>query len=196
MIDSTNPRILANNIKKLLARINAIVPGTVVTGNPSGSGFNTLLTKIKIGDSKYKLPDAVVGNPEGEATDSLSKLSIGSSIFSISDSYTPPAYSTTETEVGTWIDGKKLYRVVFEKDSGITSGSDVSIAHGISNIDKVCLFTGYSLIGNGAYCNYSDSGYLVDCHEVNRTNTQWNLGASIVSQISKLVVIIYYTKTS
>ena len=83
MIDSTNPRILANNIKKLLARINAIVPGTVVTGNPSGSGFNTLLTKIKIGDSKYKLPDAVVANPEAEASTDLTKLTVGSTIYGI-----------------------------------------------------------------------------------------------------------------
>ena len=80
MIDSTNPRIMANAIRKLFSKISAI---PVVKGNPSGSGFNTLLTKIQIGSSKYKLPAEVVANPEGEATTSLTKLGIGTGIFSV-----------------------------------------------------------------------------------------------------------------
>lgn len=83
MIDSTNPRILANNIRKLFAMVKAIVPGTVVEGNPTGTGYNTLLSKIKIGSSKYKLPAEVVANPEGETAGELSKLKIGDTAFSV-----------------------------------------------------------------------------------------------------------------
>ena len=83
MIDSTNPRILANNIRKLFAMVKAIVPGTVVEGNPTGSGYTNLLKKIKIGSSKYKLPDEVTANPEGEATGSLTKIGIGDAILNV-----------------------------------------------------------------------------------------------------------------
>lgn len=109
MIDSTNPRIIANNIKKLLARINAIVPGTVVAGNPSGSGFNTLLTKIKIGDNKYKLPANVVANPEDEATGTLSKISIGDSIYSIETGGSDINYTDSEVKIGKYM-GSDLYK--------------------------------------------------------------------------------------
>ena len=51
MIDSTNPRILADNIRALFKR----PVGTQVEGNPSGSGYSNLLTKIKIGSTKYKI---------------------------------------------------------------------------------------------------------------------------------------------
>ena len=79
MIDSTNPRIMANNIRRLFQR----PIGTPVEGNPSGSGFNTLLTKIKIGNTKYKLPKDVTANPEGEATESLTKLGVGSTVYGV-----------------------------------------------------------------------------------------------------------------
>lgn len=80
MIDSTNPRILANNIRKLFSKISDIPS---VEGNPSGSGYNTLLTKLKIGNIKYKLPKDVTVNPEGEASGALNKLGVGSAIYSV-----------------------------------------------------------------------------------------------------------------
>lgn len=81
MIDSMNPRILANNIRELFKKINSITPGTDVEGNPSGPGYNTLLTKIKIGTHKYKLPLDVTANPEGAATVKLEKLGVGGTIY-------------------------------------------------------------------------------------------------------------------
>lgn len=79
MIDSTNPRILADNVRNLFKKIS----GMNVEGNPSGSGYNTLLTKLKIGSSKYKLPKDVTANPETEATGSLTKLKVGDSVYSV-----------------------------------------------------------------------------------------------------------------
>lgn len=146
MIDSTNPRILANNIKKLLARINAIVPGTVVAGNPSGSGFNTLLTKIKIGDNKYKLPDAVVGNPEDEATDDLTKLKIGSQVFNVKAG---SAYSEVEQIIGKWIDDTTLYEKVIDlgENTNISNDSWQSISQTISNLDLILNCRGFNTNG-------------------------------------------------
>ena len=143
MIDSTNIRIIADNIRHLFKKVNSIEPGTVVEGNPSGSGFNTLLTKIKIGSSKYKLPSQVVANPEtesttlleslqvgsdefvlpanvtanpeGTATSDLTKIGIGSGIFGIPVGGTE--YSTTEQKIGKWIDGSDLYMITYATDS-------------------------------------------------------------------------------
>lgn len=121
MIDSTNPRIMANAIRKLFSKISAI---PIVKGNPSGNGFNTLLTKLQIGTTKYKLPANVIANPEGEATDELTKIGIGSGIFSIGS--TLPVYSTTEFETGKkWIDGRDVFGIVlhFESNLSIPNGT-------------------------------------------------------------------------
>lgn len=151
MIDSTNPRILANNIRKLFAMVKAIVPGTVVEGNPSGSGFNTLLTKIKIGNSKYKLPPNVAGNPEDEATESLTKLAIGSEIYEVGGSYTPPAYSTSEFDTGK----KYLNRTVYGKFFDYTvasSGATVTVATIPQDAAILLFFTVNALTSNrGVY---------------------------------------------
>lgn len=50
-----------------------------------------------------------------------------------------PAYSTTETVCGTWIDGKPIYRKVINCGA-LPNTSTKNIAHGISNIDTVVLF--------------------------------------------------------
>ena len=125
MIDSTNIRIIADNIRHLFKKVNSIEPGTVVEGNPSGSGFNTLLTKIKIGSSKYKLPNQVNANPEGEATSNLTKLEIGSAIFGIPVGGIE--YSTTEQKIGKWTDDSDLYSKTYIVDSNITNNGTTSI---------------------------------------------------------------------
>lgn len=157
MIDSTNPRILANNIKKLFARINAIVPGTVVTGNPSGSGFNTLLTKIKIGDSKYKLPDAVIGNPEDEATEALTKLKVGNTTYNLS-SYTPPNYSTTEFNTGKkWIDNRDIYGIVYDLAEAINVNYNAFTSLGITNLGSITIINGFAISNS----NYNVPGVML-----------------------------------
>ena len=44
----------------------------------------------------------------------------------------PNVYSTTETKVGTWIDGKPLYRKVIE--TNVSGTTQMVIPHGISNL--------------------------------------------------------------
>ena len=132
MIDSTNPRIMASAIKKLFSKTSAI---PIVKGNPTGSGFNTLLTKLQIGTSKYKLPANVTANPEDAASESLSKLGIGSDVFSV---YEPVGYSTTAQPTGEkWINDSPIYRIAytFEEAKNIdgaawnNSGVEVAYSH-------------------------------------------------------------------
>lgn len=55
----------------------------------------------------------VIANPAGQATDTLNKLQVGSTIYDVpsggSGSHT---YSTTEQAVGTWIDNNTIYECV------------------------------------------------------------------------------------
>lgn len=95
MVDSTNPRIMADNIRKLEGKILA----NDVEGNPSGTGYNTLLTKIKIDGKKFKLPNQVIANPTGEASDEIESIEVGGTIYSLGGGYVPN-YSETEAEVG------------------------------------------------------------------------------------------------
>ena len=48
-------------------------------------------------------------------------------------------YSTTETRVGTWIDGKPVYRKVVDCGA-LPNASTKNIAHGISNLNTVTSF--------------------------------------------------------
>lgn len=53
MIDSTNPRQMANNIKELEKRLIALAASiTPVVANPEGDA-TVQLTKIQIGDTVY-----------------------------------------------------------------------------------------------------------------------------------------------
>ena len=166
MIDSTNPRSLADNIRILLKKVNSIVPGTVVEGNPSGTGFNTLLTKIKIGSHKYKLPSDVVANPEGEATGSLSKIGIGDGIFSVESI---PAYSDIKFDTGKRYDNKIVYGIVIAGTMASASTSKkVSVPNSLTNVDKI-LHVDFSIDDSGVwkylpYLDYASNfqwGYCV-----------------------------------
>ena len=156
MIDSTNPRIMANAIKKLFSLTKGLV---VVKGNPSGSGFNTLLTKLQIGSTKYKLPNQVIANPEDEASDALSKIKIGSDVFSVGGGSDPDTWEelTTVTfanDVTThkaYTNGKRI--VIYAKcNNGHMGGSIAEIptgyrpyltAYGVGtgNSNALCMYT-------------------------------------------------------
>lgn len=106
-------------------------------------------------------------------------------------------YTSEERLVAVWLhDGisEDVYERMLTFTTGISASGDLAIPHGISNVNKVLTFSGYGNVGNGAYTNYSTSNYHLNVHEVNRTNTMWDIGDGIASQISSLVCIVRYTK--
>lgn len=198
MIDSTNPRILANHIRKLWAKVNGIVPGTEVEGNPSGSGFNTLLTKIKIGSHKYKLPADVTANPEGEATGSLTKLGIGSGIYSVSSGSSGHTYSTTEQETNDkWLNNEVIYEKTIYNAGG-TYGK-IDVAHGITNFGRLISFeaTAHDTYQSGAdvpMAKIDDNGYNIGLCSVDATNLTYFVPSVYDARITDVYVTLRYTK--
>lgn len=108
-------------------------------------------------------------------------------------------YSDSEHKVGVWYHdsiSEDVYERMLTFTNGISASGDLAIAHGIPNINRIVQFSGYGNVGNGAYTNFSTNNYHLNIHEVNRTNTMWDIGNGIASQISSLTCIIRYTKLS
>lgn len=76
MVDSTNPRVIADNIKELAAN-----GGTTVEANPEGAATADL-EKLGVDGTVYGIP-SIEANPEGEATDNLEKLGVGGAVYEI-----------------------------------------------------------------------------------------------------------------
>lgn len=104
-------------------------------------------------------------------------------------------YSTSETRVGTWIDGKPLYRKVI---SGTTTGETNNILNIITGYDEVIKY-------NGTF--KTPSGYITELPEYTNStnyiyfvlNTANNVGiltipSGFIGGIYK--IIIEYTKTT
>lgn len=66
----------------------------------------------------------------------------------IGDIIDPYTYSTTETRVGTWIDGKPIYRRVF---SGTASSANMTLTIGTGVVDQFTSAIGYRTTGSGPY---------------------------------------------
>ena len=107
-------------------------------------------------------------------------------------------YDTTEKVVGKWIDGKPLYQKVVDFGTG-PNASSKSVAHGISNIDRICRFT---CIGtdNSSYWNLNwppigtGSSAFAATGEVDKTNLKVKNNGNGTSEY--YIFILQYTKTT
>ena len=95
-------------------------------------------------------------------------------------------YSTDETVIGTWIDGKPIYRKVVTLSTTVTIDSRApSISHGISNIDRT--------ISCRAFNTGNDT---VDVYWHNTENDTSGAFYSIDGIEGVKILIFEYTKTT
>lgn len=114
-------------------------------------------------------------------------------------------YSTTEQRVGTWIDGKPLYRRTIYKDNQTfsTSGSYVTTLQDIDNLCSINYWTGVIINGTARWSyidGYINSNYYSGI-QTEKTDTNndvsINLWCKIGSVASGLFLChILYTKTT
>lgn len=103
-------------------------------------------------------------------------------------------YSTSETNTGfTWIDGKTIYKKTYTLGA-FPNNSTKNVAHGITGLNEVVKFEGYSYGGGVTYetlGQYYDTSrasvYVSGANIVMRTNFN---ATSLFG-----VVTLYYTKT-
>ena len=104
-------------------------------------------------------------------------------------------YSTTETRIGTWIDGKPLYRKVFTISSPQSSNTNYEDLSSL-NTNKIIRLYGYYETPNGKFdipFYDSDSNYSVMFVSSGRL-LRGRFGSA--SSITEAKVVLEYTKTT
>ena len=133
MIDSTNPRSMADNIRKLWDKFKSISGDLLPSRSTATTGQILKLT----GENKTPA-------------------------WADEYSYTPPAYSETEVNTGQkWIDGKDIYSLTIVKDiptletAGNVAFTPITIGLNIKKIEYVVLNTSGSCykVNNLLYYN-------------------------------------------
>ncbi len=104
-------------------------------------------------------------------------------------------YSTDETIVGTWIDGKPLYRKVLSSTTISGSNVDITLPSNIDfmSTDKVEIKVGNFSFFSDRYTNASD---LIQIFKLNATTLRVVLGDSWKSGFKSAIIVIEYTKTT
>lgn len=97
---------------------------------------------------------SVIPNPTGTPTDTLSTIGIDGTIYGIEGGGSISGegveiYSESEYIVGKWIDGKKLYQKTIDFGAMPAQGDSKSVAHNISNIDKIISWEAFGVNASG-----------------------------------------------
>ena len=111
-------------------------------------------------------------------------------------------YSTEETKIGTWIDGKPLYRKTIIYTSGFVIGGEKVFTHGIANLDEVVSY-------KAKYLRSDDTTQFIPT--IHSDMQKWASGIYDFSHtsftlyvgslnndftINKLIITLEYTKTT
>jgi len=104
------------------------------------------------------------------------------------------AYSTTEKEVGTWIDNSPLYRKTI--DFGALPNADSkNVAHNISNLDKVVKIEGIAIAGNRAFpLPHVDTGDAITGIRITVEGAEIQIRTGMDRTAWHGYVTLYYTK--
>lgn len=104
-------------------------------------------------------------------------------------------YSTEETVVGTWIDGKPLYRKVLSSTTISDSNVDITLPSNIDfmSTDKVEINVGGFSFFSDRYTNERD---LIQIFKLNATTLRVVLGEVWKSGFKSAIIAIEYTKTT
>ena len=160
----------------------------------SGSLRTTLLDKLKMtsqtGGNKLDVTGGVING----------NIKVKGDIYWNNEKLN--TYSTTETVVGTWTDGKPLYRKVISTTNQVAN--DTSIAHNITNMDFMCIRNVFFNHTNGSVSwlvpidlygavgttNTDRVGVaLTTTHIVFKCDTSWGT-------YWRKIIVIEYTKTT
>lgn len=99
-------------------------------------------------------------------------------------------YSTSEKVIGTWINGKPLYRKVLISSSG--NSGNKRIAHGITNIGKVVNISASMTATDYNYYMNNSSPYNFTIQEISQTEVIMNIDGAFSNWT--LSIVMEYTK--
>ena len=180
--DSTNPRIMADNIKRLE---NEIKSGGSILPTVTTSDEGKVLTVNSSGNWDAENPVTELPDTTSATAGQVLKLdSDKKPEWADEYSYTPPSYSTTEVNTGKkWKDGRDVYSKIVELTTPSTSGSWSLMPHGISDIDKAVMIQAYvEGTSNSVYCAGITPGNVGIGGSVDRENV--GISTSVPSLLS------------
>lgn len=132
----------------------------------------------------------VIANPAGAATDTLNKLQVGATIYSIpSGGGSSHTYSTTEQIVGTWIDGRTIYEKTV---TGLTialpahNGSWINTGIDATNVGAVI----------GAFCMDASGQYYPTQVVIFGASHTFGISFQCHTNREITIIVLQYTKTS
>lgn len=102
-------------------------------------------------------------------------------------------YSTTEQAIGTWIDGKTIYRKTIDFGT-LPNSTTKSVAHGISGISQVIKISGTAVSGGTYFPLPHASTAAASSIEITVTGTNIVIGAGQDRRGLTAVVTLEYTK--
>lgn len=107
-------------------------------------------------------------------------------------------YSTTEQEVGTWIDGSTVYEKTIYYAGG-QSGA-VTFAHGISNFEKLISIEGNCYDNQESkympFPRVGPDGNNIGIVAVDSTNIQYAVAGAFAARVVDIYFTIRYTKST
>lgn len=104
-------------------------------------------------------------------------------------------YSTSETRIGTWIDGRPIYRKVITDTTSRTAGN-YNIAHGISNLSDVIHIETLCWQNSTTMFNATSTSPLSGSERATSYLNGSNITIRNAWECIKIVIIIEYTKTT
>lgn len=104
-------------------------------------------------------------------------------------------YSTSEQRIGTWIDGKPLYRKVIY-DTTSRSAGNYNISHGISNYGEIISYKVMCYQSSTTIHDGSSTSALSSSERVTSYFNGNNISIRTSWAIVKTIIIIEYTKTT
>lgn len=122
-------------------------------------------------------------------------------VGAINDVYQNNVYSTDETVVGKWINGKPIYRKVVELPKITTTNKDVTVNCNINNLDKIINLEGI------IYINNSQGDLGIPLNFYNSSAQQYSFLTFYRKSPSQIIMrvwtatiggfaMLYYTKTT
>lgn len=154
------------------------------------------MVKINFQDNITKANAATFNTMQDNIEDAIDEV----------DEKTLDIYSTSETRVGTWINGKPLYRkskVFSSSDTTFNYGGEKTLNLDISNVDEITNYKAYYKRSDGSFQQVPNShsvmsywGSSLYDFKTNGNCTFWIGTLYNVFTINYLVITIEYTKTT